>query len=437
MDQHQEHRRQRRNRTLKSGRIIFNGGYSILTCVVRNVSASGAMIEVVAMLGIPHEFELAIEPGEPRLCRVAWRRENRLGVYFVTPENAALDRPEETGPAFAPMLAPAEAKAPAMAEAPAGESETGTQPLKPAARVKRPLSGLWPPAATPFREDGSVDFNRLTRHCRRLLEDGAHGLAVLGTTSEANSLTLDERRRVIEHLAKGGIEPETLLPGVGACAMDDAAGLTRYAGEIGAAAVLLLPPFYYKKISDEGLYTFVSRIIDKAGSYTPRILLYHIPPVAVVGWSLELIGRLIQAFPGVVVGMKDSSGDFEHTKKVIDAFPGFVVFPGAETYLVRAMTAGAAGCISATANINARGIRTVFDRWMEGDSARHQNAANAIRMAVEKNGMIPAIKAILAARYGDAAWDNVRAPLMPLTPGERATLFHEPAIAELLEPETT
>jgi 4-hydroxy-tetrahydrodipicolinate synthase len=156
----------------------------------------------------------------------------------------------------------------------------------------------------------------------------------------------------------------------------------------------------------------------------------------VVGWSLELVGRLIAAFPGVVVGMKDSSGDFNHTKSVIDAFPGFVVFPGAETNLVKAMSAGAAGCISATANVNARGIRTVFDRWMEGDSARHQNAANAIRAAVEKSTMIPALKAILAVRYGDAAWDNVRAPLLPLTPGERAALFHEPAIAPLLEPAT-
>src|SRR6185295_8766040 len=146
-------------------------------------------------------------------------------------------------------------------------------------RTKRPLTGLWPPVTTAFRDDGTLDTRRLVKHSRRLLEDGAHGLAVLGTTSEANALTLDERRRVIESMVKAGIEPEKILPGVGACAIDDAASLTRYAGEVGAAAVLLLPPFYYKKISDEGLYAFVSRVIDKAGSYSPRILLYHIPPI--------------------------------------------------------------------------------------------------------------------------------------------------------------
>jgi 4-hydroxy-tetrahydrodipicolinate synthase len=438
MDQQKEHRRQRRNRTLKSGRIIFNGGYSVLTCTIRNLSEGGAMIEVVAMLGIPHEFDLAVEPAPPRRCRVAWRRDNRLGVYFVTAENAALDRPEETGPVSEPAPVPAELRAPELPSAPAspGKPET-TEAPKPAARSKRPLTGVWPPVTTPFRDDGAVDNSRLAKHCRRLLDDGAHGLAVLGTTSEANSLTLAERHGVIEGLLKAGIDADKLLPGVGACAVDDAASLTRYAGEIGAAAVLLLPPFFYKKVNDEGLYTFVSRIIDKAGSYTPRILLYHIPPIAVVGWSLELIGRLISAFPGIVVGMKDSSGDFEHTKRVIEAFPGFVVFPGAETNLVSAMQAGGAGCISATANINARGIRAVFDRWMESDAARHQSAANAVRMAIEKRVMISALKAVLAVRYGDSVWNNVRAPLLALTPGERAELFHDPAIAQLLEPEKT
>jgi 4-hydroxy-tetrahydrodipicolinate synthase len=436
MGQQQEHRRDRRNRTYKAGRIIFNAGFSVIVCTVRNVSATGAMVEVAGLVGIPHEFDLAIEPAPPRPCRVMWRKDTRLGVEFLSAGAAPTPQVEDRRPTIERAFVAEAPPPPQDISPPADEPESGLAPVEKPRANRRPLNGLWPPVTTPFRDDGSFDANRFVKHCGRLLDDGAHGLAVLGTTSEANSLTLEERRKVIESLVKAGIEPEKILPGVGACAIDDAASLARFAGEIGAAAVLLLPPFYYKKVSDEGLYTFVSRVIDQTGPYTPRILLYHIPPVAVVGWSLELIGRLIAAFPGVVVGMKDSSGDFNHTKSVIDAHPGFVVFPGAETYLVKAMEAGAAGCISATANINTPGIRAVFDRWMESDSTRLQNTANAVRTALEKSTMIPALKAILAVRYGDTVWANVRAPLLALTPGERAELFREAAIAPLLEPVT-
>jgi 4-hydroxy-tetrahydrodipicolinate synthase len=157
--------------------------------------------------------------------------------------------------------------------------------------MKPALAGLWPPVATPFRADGAVDTVRLVKHSRTLLSDGAHGLAVLGTTSEANSLTLDERRRVIDAHLEGGIEATRLLPGTGACAVDDAVALTRHAAEIGAAAVLLLPPFYYKKVTDDGLFNFVSAVIERSGARVPRILLYHIPPMASIGWSIDLVGR--------------------------------------------------------------------------------------------------------------------------------------------------
>jgi 4-hydroxy-tetrahydrodipicolinate synthase len=295
------------------------------------------------------------------------------------------------------------------------------------------LAGLWPPVATPFEADGSVAEARLVKHSRTLLAEGANGLAVLGTTSEANSLTLDERRRVIDAHVKAGIDAERLLPGTGACAVEDAAVLTRHAAEIGAAGVLLLPPFYYKKVSDDGLFAFVANLIDKVGAKVPRILLYHIPPMASIGWSIDLVGRLREAFPEIIVGMKDSSGDFEHTKRMIDAFPGFSVFPGAEVYALKAMMAGAVGCISATANINARGIRRLLDHWREPDAGRLQEEVNDVRKTLESRVMIPAIKAVLASRYRDPTWANVRPPLMRL--GEAATreLLAEPAVVRLLE----
>ena len=295
------------------------------------------------------------------------------------------------------------------------------------------LTGLWPPVATPFGANGEVDLARLVRHSKTLLADGAHGLALLGTTSEANSLTVDERRKVIDAHLEAGIDAAHFLPGTGACAIGDAVALTRYAGEVGAAAVLLLPPFYYKNATDEGLYAFVSKVIERAGAQAPRIMLYHIPQMAGLGWSIELIGRLKAAFPEIVVGIKDSAGKYDHTAALIEAFPGFSVFPGAEVYLLKALRAGAAGCISASANINARGIRGLLDRWQGPGAEALQEELIAVRKAVESHGMIPSLKAVLAERYRDPVWLAVRLPLLPITEEARAAVLADPAITGLLE----
>lgn len=295
------------------------------------------------------------------------------------------------------------------------------------------LAGLWPPVATPFADDGTVDEERLIRHSRILIAEGARGLAILGTTSEANSLTLDERRRVIDAHVEAGIPASQLLPGTGACAIGDAASLTRHAGEIGAAGVLLLPPFYYKNVSDDGLFAFVAAVIERAGPRVPRIMLYHIPPMAAVGWSIDLVGRLLEAFPGVIAGMKDSSSNLDHTRQVIAAFPEFAVFPGAEVYLVKALAAGAAGCISATANINAAAIAELINRWQDPDADQHQAALNAVRKTVDRYDRIAAIKAVLAARNRDTTWLNVRPPLMQIDPAARSALLSDSAIVALLE----
>lgn len=295
-----------------------------------------------------------------------------------------------------------------------------------------PLAGLWPPVATPFRDDGSIDEAELVRHSQRLLADGAHGLAILGTTSEANSQTLDERRRAIDAHLAAGIPAEQLLPGTGACALGDAVALTRHAGEIGAAGVLLLPPFYYRKASDDGLFAFVAGLIEGCGANVPRIMLYHIPPIALVGWSEALVGRLVEAFPEIIVGMKDSSGDKANTLRMIAAFPGLAIFPGSEGYLLEALRAGGAGCISASANINAAGIRRLYDRWQEDDADDLQAGLNAVRKAVESRGLMPAVKAVIAARYAEPSWCNLRPPLEALPEAARADLLADPAIVALL-----
>jgi 4-hydroxy-tetrahydrodipicolinate synthase len=293
------------------------------------------------------------------------------------------------------------------------------------------LTGLWPPVATPFAADGSVDLLKLVRHSRALIEAGATGLAILGTTSEANSLTLRERHAVIDAHIEAGIEPRRLLPGTGACAIDDVVELTRHAGEAGVTGVLLLPPFYYKGVSDDGLFAFVAAVIERAGPRVPPIMLYHIPPMAAVGWSHALITRLREAFPGLIIGMKDSSGDAEHTRQTIEAFPGFAVFPGSEVYLLQALTQGARGCISASANINARAIAHLIRDPKAADGAAQQTALNAVRAAVQSRGLIPAIKGVLAARYGDDTWLNVRPPLMRLSAAALSDLYADVAVHAL------
>ena len=298
--------------------------------------------------------------------------------------------------------------------------------------MQSPLAGLWPPASTPFTADGALDEKRLIQHCRGMLDDGAAGLAVLGTTSEANSLTLAERRRVIDALVEDGVAPARLLPGTGASAIDDAAALTRHAGELGCAGVLLLPPFYYKNVSDEGLYAFVASVIERSGPKVPRILLYHFPAMAAVGWSIALTGRLLEAFPGIVAGMKDSSGDAAHTKAVIDAFPGFAVFPGAELYLLEALRWGAVGCISATANVNAGAIASLIDHHDAPDAADRQERLTAVRRSFDGLPTVAAVKTVKAAIAGDESWLTVRPPLMPLSADERRTLLAKPAVAELV-----
>ena len=296
------------------------------------------------------------------------------------------------------------------------------------------LAGLWPPVSTPFAADGSVDLKRLVAHGKTLLSDGATGLAILGTTSEANSLTLEERRAAIDSCVAGGIAAEKLMPGTGAAALGDAVALTRHAGEIGASAVLLLPPFYYKKVSDEGLYTFVAQLIERVGAKVPRIMLYHIPQMAAVGWSLDLIARLRKDFPDVIAGIKDSSGDQDNTRKMLEAFPGFAVFPGAEVYLLKALSWGAPGCISASANVNARGISQLIARWKQPGDEERQQELNAVRKALEKFVMIPALKAVLAARYHDDGWLAVRPPLVAMSEADRKALLADPAIVKLLAP---
>jgi 4-hydroxy-tetrahydrodipicolinate synthase len=278
------------------------------------------------------------------------------------------------------------------------------------------IRGVLAPVLTPFTADLAPDSKRLIAHCRWLLHEGA-GLAVFGTTSEANSMSVDERSALLDALVEGGIDASRMMPGTGACALADVVRLTRQAVASGCAGVLMLPPFYYKGVSDEGLYRHFSEVVERVGDARLRIYLYHIPPVAVVGISAELIARLIDAYPGTFAGLKDSSGDFAYTKTLLERFApaGFDVFVGHESALVASMRQGGAGCISAIANVNPRALHQLYENARADDADARQAAVDRVRTAFGKYPMIAALKAFLARATGDPHWSNVRPPLMALT----------------------
>ena len=300
------------------------------------------------------------------------------------------------------------------------------------------MTGVLSPVVTPFKKDLSPDAARWIRHCKWLLSQNC-GLAVFGTNSEANSLSVDERIELLDQAIAAKIDPTRMMPGTGCCAIPDSVKLTKHAVKLGVGGVLMLPPFYYKGVSDDGLFAAFSEVIQRVGDAKLKIYLYHIPPVANVPISLPLIARLIKAYPDTVVGIKDSSGDWKNTEAMLKEFPGWGVFSGNELVLLDVMKLNGAGCISATANINPGAIHKLFANWQSPEAPKLQEAMNDLRLAVQKFPVIPALKQTIADHLDDPAWTPVRPPLTALTQeqitGLRAALkqrnFTMPGIREI------
>jgi 4-hydroxy-tetrahydrodipicolinate synthase len=298
--------------------------------------------------------------------------------------------------------------------------------MKPGNKVKR-IEGVLAPVITPFRSDYAPDAARFVRHCRWLLKSGCAGLAVFGTNSEANSMSVAEKRGLLEALVAGGVPAASLMPGTGHCALSDSIELTRAAVELGCAGVLMLPPFYYKGVSDEGLYRNFAEVIERVGDERLQLYLYHIPPVSQVPITLALIERLLSKYPGIVAGLKDSSGEWQNTKAVLEGFAkdGFDVFPGSEVFLLEGMRHGGKGCITATGNINPGPISQVYRQWRSAEADRLQAGITVTRKIVQKQPMIPALKAAVAHFGNDREWRTCRPPLTELTAAQEETLLSE------------
>jgi len=294
----------------------------------------------------------------------------------------------------------------------------------------RRLQGVLAPVVTPFTRELGPDAKRFVRHCKWLLEHGCSGLAVFGTNSEANSLSAEERMMLLEELVQAGVPAGKLMPGTGCCALTDSVRLTAHAVRIGCAGVLMLPPFYYKGVPDEGLFRNFSEVIERVADERLQLYFYHIPPVAQVPITLGLIERLLGRYPKIVAGIKDSSGDWNNTQAVLSAFVeqggkrSFDVFAGSEVFLLRNMRAGGVGCITAGANVNPHGIDKAYRGWQAPEAEALQAAIDAVRRILQSQvSMIPALKAAIAHYAGDAEWSTVRPPLVELTADQRAAMI--------------
>ncbi len=290
--------------------------------------------------------------------------------------------------------------------------------------LSRPIHGVWSPVLVPMREDLSIDTERFLAHARWLLDEGCHGLALFGTTSEANSFSLEERMALLEAALEAGIDPQQLMVGTGCCALPDSVRLTKHALDNGCKKVLMLPPFYYKGVSDAGLYRSYATVIDRVADADLRVLFYHFPKLSGVPITVGLIELLLADYPGVIAGLKDSSGDWSNTADLIERFPEMSIFPGSERYLRQGLQHGGAGCITATANVNAAGARGVWDSWADNgeDLGSRDERMIGVRTALEAYPVIPAQKYLLARQRKDPHWQRVRPPLLDLDDQQGAAL---------------
>lgn len=275
--------------------------------------------------------------------------------------------------------------------------------------------GVYAAVLTPLKQALEPDPALFVAHCRWLLENGCDGLAPLGTTGEANSLSVAQRLNLIEAAATGGIPMDRVIPGAGSCALADAVEVTRAAVKAGAAGALLLPPFYYKNPSEDGLFAFFAEVIERVGDPRLRLYLYHFPQLSTVPITARLIARLMAAYPGMIAGLKDSSGEWSNTANLLKEFPGFGVFSGSEEFLLDNLRAGGAGCISASTNVTAPLAQAVYRAWRDkGPADELQKELTAVRMVLQSYPMQAALKHVVGEFGGNPQWANILPPNRPL-----------------------
>ena len=286
--------------------------------------------------------------------------------------------------------------------------------------------GVFCASLTPLQADLSPDHGLFAEHCHYLLGEGCDGIALLGTTGEANSFSTGERRALLEAAVRAGVAPSRLLPGTGVAALTDTVELTRHALSLGVETVVMLPPFYYKDVTEDGLFAAYAGVVERVVDPRLKVVLYHIPQVSAVPIAFPLIERLRAAFPGVFTGIKDSAGKLANMEALVECFAGFSVLAGADPLMLPLLRKGGAGCITATSNLMARDLAFIYRHFAEAGRAADVEAAQA-RVVAERNRtagpvQIAMIKALTAVRTGNDGWLRMRPPLVRLSAEQEAGL---------------
>ena len=286
-----------------------------------------------------------------------------------------------------------------------------TEPSKP--------GGVWCATLTPLDVDGRTDHDRLVAHVRRLLAAGVDGIALFGTTGEGQSFSVAERLAGLEALLDAGVDPMRIIAGTGCAALPETIELTRHAVACGCAGALVLPPFFFKDVGDDGVYASYARIVDRVADARLRLFLYHIPQVTGVPIGDAAIARLAEQYPSVLAGVKDSECNLEHSLRLLESFPKLAIFVGFEPHLPAARAAGGVGTICGIANIYPRLIRRLFDRALGPDHREDLARVERFIAVLDRYPLFAAFKALLADMTGDEAWNAVRPPLLALEPAQR------------------
>src|SRR5579883_3107795 len=302
---------------------------------------------------------------------------------------------------------------------------------RPRARMRRPamknqdttpLRGVYAAVLTPVDDDLEPNKKAFIAHCRWLLANGCDGLAPLGTTGEANSFSVAQRLALIETSAGAGLPMGKFITGTGSCAFADAVTLTKAALAAGSGGTLLLPPFYYKNPSEEGLFAFFSEVVQRVGDARLRLYLYHFPQMSAVPITASLIARLKNAYGDVIAGLKDSSGDWNYSAKLLEEFPGFGVFSGSEQFLLANLRAGGVGCISASTNVTAPMAQAVYRAWERPETEALQADLTAARILLQGFPFQGGLKELVAGMTGNRRWLTVVPPNTALSPSQRDAL---------------
>ena len=285
------------------------------------------------------------------------------------------------------------------------------------------VGGVYTAVLTPLNKDRSIDFGLLTEHCQWLFSNGCNGLALLGTTGEANSFSTKERVNYINKIAASELPLKNIMIGTGCCSVPETALLCKESVKCGYGGQLVLPPFYYKQVTDEGLYAYFSELIEGLNEDRLRIYLYHIPRMTALDMSTHLLSRLLGTFPELIIGMKDSSGEWNHTEGILNSFPNLELFVGSERFLLYTLRAGGMGCISATTNLTSKLAGEVYTQFLSGGGMESQQNLTRIREVMEGFPFIPALKFLLSITTGNDQWKILRPPNAPLTPDQEQKLL--------------